>query len=82
MIGLPLTRRDFLRRSGMGFASLGLAELLASEGRPASPTGTGSPLAPRAPHFPGKARRVLHIFANGGPSHLDTFDPKPALGGQ
>jgi hypothetical protein len=79
MIGLPLTRRDFLRRSGMGFASLGLAGLLASEGRTASATAASSPLTPRAPHFPGKARRVLHIFANGGPSHLDTFDPKPVL---
>jgi hypothetical protein len=38
-----------------------------------------NPLAPRAPHFAPRARRVLHIFANGGPSHVDTFDPKPAL---
>src|SRR5262249_22050890 len=38
-----------------------------------------SPLTPRRPHFPGKAKRVIHIFANGGPSHVDTFDPKPAL---
>src|SRR5204862_6636596 len=38
-----------------------------------------SPLAPRLPHFPSKARRVIHIFANGGPSHVDTFDPKPML---
>jgi hypothetical protein len=76
---LPTTRRDFLRRSGMGFASLGLAGLMASEGLLAALSATESPLTPRAPHFPGKAKRVLHIFANGGPSHLDTFDPKPAL---
>jgi hypothetical protein len=76
---LSISRRDFLRRSGMGFASLGLAGLMASEGLLAAPTGTDSPFTPRAPHFPGKAKRVLHIFANGGPSHLDTFDPKPAL---
>ncbi len=38
-----------------------------------------NPLTPRQPHFPGKAKQVIHIFANGGPSHVDTFDPKPAL---
>src|SRR5213078_3194758 len=38
-----------------------------------------NPLAPRAPHFPAKAKRIIHIFANGGPSHVDTFDPKPEL---
>jgi len=38
-----------------------------------------SPLAPKPPQFPGPARRVIHIFANGGPSHVDTFDPKPML---
>ena len=42
-------------------------------------SGLAGPLAPRQPHFPGKAKRVIHIFANGGPSHMDTFDPKPAL---
>jgi hypothetical protein len=72
-----LTRRDLLRRCGMGFAALGLAGLL--------PETTGAavtdvaPLAPKAPHFPAKAKRVIHIFANGGASHVDTFDPKPAL---
>ncbi len=73
---LLLTRRDLLRRSGMGFAALGLAGLLPSDS-PGSPA--LSPLAPRSPHFPGKAKRVLHLFMNGGPSHVDTFDPKPAL---
>jgi hypothetical protein len=63
----------------MGFASIGLAGLMASEGLLAAPEGSSSPLTPKVPHFPGKARRVIHIFANGGPSHLDTFDPKPAL---
>jgi hypothetical protein len=75
-----LTRRDFLCRSGMGFASLGLVGLLASEGMlGAAEDRSVSPLAPKKPHFPGKAKRVLHIFANGGPSHVDTFDPKPLL---
>src|SRR5262249_7613958 len=39
----------------------------------------GNPLAPKKPHFAGKARRVVHFFMNGGPSHVDTFDPKPQL---
>ncbi len=78
-----LTRRELLGRSGMGFAALGLAGLMASEGLLASPaqaaTGYPNPLAPKAAHFPAKARRVVHLFMNGGPSQVDTFDPKPAL---
>jgi hypothetical protein len=73
-----MTRRELLCRSGMGMASLGLAGLVAGSSRAPAATDL-SPLAPKAPHFPGKARRVLHIFLNGGPSHVDTFDPKPAL---
>jgi hypothetical protein len=61
----------------MGFAALGLTGLLSSEASAA--TSSISPLAPKAPHFPGKAKRVIHLFMNGGPSHVDTFDPKPAL---
>jgi hypothetical protein len=77
---LLLTRRELLRRSGMGFGSLALAGLLASESTAAQAPGTdAAPLAPRAPHFSAKARRVVHLFMNGGPSHVDTFDPKPAL---
>ncbi len=78
LAGRPLSRRDFLCRSGLGLAALGLADLMASQGLLAAPAGT-TPLAPRAPHFPAKAQRVIHIFANGGPSHVDTFDPKPSL---
>ena len=78
----PLTRRDFLCRSGMGFASLGLASLMASQGlltaAPNADRGI-TPLAPKGPHFAAKAKRVIHLFMNGGPSHVDTFDPKPAL---
>jgi hypothetical protein len=76
-----LTRRELLCRSGMGFASLGLASLMASQGMLAaqSPGTSTSPLTPKAPHFPGKAKRVVHLFMNGGPSHVDTFDPKPEL---
>src|SRR6185295_10799677 len=76
-----LTRRELLARSGMGFASLGLAGLMAGEGRavPVSADRSVAPLAERRPHFPAKAQRVIHLFMNGGPSHVDTFDPKPSL---
>ncbi|MES2469026.1 MAG: DUF1501 domain-containing protein [Verrucomicrobiota bacterium] len=67
----PLSRRDFLRRSGVGLGMLGLSDLLA-ESKAASSPGAG-------PHFAPKAKRVIHFFLNGGPSHVDTFDPKPAL---
>jgi hypothetical protein len=67
----PLSRRDFLTRSGTGLAALGLADLLA-------PTPAQALLA-QARHFAPKAKRLIHFFLNGGPSHVDTFDPKPAL---
>jgi hypothetical protein len=78
---LPLTRRELLRRGGMGFGLLGLAGLLDAEGLLAPPAHAAAvnPLAPRRPHFAPKARRVVHLFMNGGPSHVDTFDPKPQL---
>jgi hypothetical protein len=85
----PLSRREALCRLGNGFGALGLASVLASTGeaaappagtpRRAFPTGGGSPLAPKAPHFPARAKRVIFLFMNGGPSQVDTFDPKPAL---
>lgn len=76
-----LTRRDFLGRCGMGFGMVSLASLLAPEilSSALADTGMNTPLAPKASPFPAKAKRVIHIFANGGPSHLDTFDPKPLL---
>ena len=67
----PLNRRDFLSRAGTGLAALGLADLLA-------PSPTNAALA-RARQFAPKAKRIIHFFLNGGPSHVDTFDPKPAL---
>jgi hypothetical protein len=73
----PLSRRELLTRSGMGLGALGLAALLGDSGDMAQ--AATSPLAARQPHFPGKAKRVIHFFLNGGPSHVDTFDPKPAL---
>jgi hypothetical protein len=68
---LLLTRRELLNRCGMGLGTLALANLLPEAG--------AGPLAPRPPQFAAKAKRVVHIFANGGPSHVDTFDPKPQL---
>lgn len=70
-------RRELLKRSGMGFAGLGLAGMLAHESGIAQ--AATSPMAPRAPQFTPKAKHVIHIFCNGGPSHVDTFDPKPKL---
>ncbi|EEF59199.1 DUF1501 domain-containing protein [Pedosphaera parvula] len=79
---LALTRRGFLRRCGMGMGALGLANLFGNLGmlnQAKASEGYAAPLTPKAPHFFGKAKRVIHIFANGGPSHVDTFDPKPML---
>ncbi len=77
---LALTRREFLNRCGMGMGALGLAGLANQTFTPSAQAASfTSPLSPRQPHFPVKAKRVIHIFANGGPSHVDTFDPKPML---
>ncbi|MEO6809638.1 MAG: DUF1501 domain-containing protein [Isosphaeraceae bacterium] len=78
-----LTRRELLTRSGMGFGALALGGILADQGLLTN-TAKGavdsiSPLAPRLPQFAPKAKRVIHLFMNGGPSQVDTFDPKPAL---
>ena len=79
-----LGRREFLERSGLGFGMLGLGALFAEETRPTSgPTAAADwreqPLAPRPAHFRPRAKSLIHIFLNGGPSHVDTFDPKPTL---
>ena len=70
------SRRQMLTRSGMGLGGLALGELL-QEFAVAAPV--GNPLLPKQPHFPVKAKHVIHLFMNGGPSHVDTFDPKPEL---
>ena len=75
---LPITRREALARTGMGLGWLGAASLLQQESASAGSV-VASSMAPRPPHFPARARAVIHIFANGGPSHLDTFDRKVAL---
>jgi hypothetical protein len=74
------TRRDFLWRSGGGFAGLALSALLAEEAMAASgPVQAEGPLAPRPPHFPARAKAVICLFMYGGVSQVDTFDPKPEL---
>jgi hypothetical protein len=78
-LGRPLTRRELLRRCTWGLGLLGLADLLCTEEARSAPRTLLNPLAPKAPHFPAKAKHVIHLFMNGGPSHVDTFDPKPAL---
>jgi hypothetical protein len=66
-----------LTRCGVGMGLIGLTQVL-SDARLLA-VDPVNPLAPREPHFPAKAKRVIHIFANGGPSQVDTFDPKPLL---
>jgi hypothetical protein len=79
------TRRQMLTRCGMGLGMIGLAGLLADEGALLSPAAAAGdaqgalPLAPKRPQFDARAKHVVHLFMNGGPSHVDTFDPKPAL---
>ncbi len=76
------SRRDMLLRAGGGFGTLALAWLLDGDGylRAFDPTPIpANPLAVRAPHFAAKAQRIVSIFLDGGPSHIDMFDPKPEL---
>src|SRR5688500_7213119 len=84
----PATRREFLARSGGGFGALAMAYLL--NGNPlraaeaVGGVGTGAsplmaPLMPKVPDYFGKAKNVIFLFMEGGPSHIDLFDPKPAL---
>jgi len=87
-----MTRRALFGRIGGGFGAVGLTGVLADAGmlvsaeeaRVATPRAVegavpSNPLASRPPHFPARAKRVIFLFMNGGPSHVDTFDPKPAL---
>ena len=76
-----VTRRQFLTRAGAGFGALSLTALLGKGFFESSAASAGeiATLTPRASHFPAKAKHVVHIFAQGAPSHVDTWDPKPAL---
>ena len=83
---LPIlwSRREWLARSGMGMGAIGLTGILGLDGiAPTHAAAAGgktlSPMAPKQAHFPAKAKHVIHIFLNGGLSHVDSFDPKPAL---
>jgi Protein of unknown function (DUF1501) len=77
-----ISRRDLLRRTGTGLGMLGLygllrdCRVLANDTTPPDPR---RPLAPRPSHFPARAKHVIHVYLNGGPSQVDTFDPKPLL---
>src|SRR5437868_3779185 len=76
------SRREVLCRIGGGFGALALTSVFSEAGflRAApSAAGAANPLAPKPPHFAPRARRLIFLFMNGGPSHADTFDPKPAL---
>ena len=81
---LPLSRREMLTRCGTGLGMIGLAGVFADEARAQLPVAPAprlviNPLAPKPSHFPAKAKHVVHFFMNGGPSQVDTFDPKPML---
>jgi hypothetical protein len=72
------SRREFLTKAGGGFGMLALGALMEQEKLLGS-TAEIDPLAPKPPHFPAKAKHVIYLFMHGGPSHIDTFDPKPLL---
>ena len=70
-----VSRRALLQRSAVGFGSLALSSLLAAEQVAAQ----DNPLAPKMPHFPARAKRIIFLLMGEGPSQVDTFDPKPLL---
>ena len=77
----PPSRRQILRTMGTGFGMAGFAGILEASQPAATKTlpGAASPMAPKAPHFTASAKHVIFLFLNGGPSQVDTFDPKPML---
>src|SRR6185436_5128219 len=77
MFHSPVSRRELLKTSSCGFGYLALAGLFGQTARAA--TSQDHPLAPKKPHFAPRAKRVIFMFMQGGPSHVDTFDYKPAL---
>jgi hypothetical protein len=74
-----LSRREVLCRIGGGFGAVALTTVFADAGFLTAAPAASNPLAPKAPHFAPRARRLIFLFMNGGPSHVDTFDPKAAL---
>jgi hypothetical protein len=77
----PVTRREMLTQCGSGFGMLALASLMAEQAQAANVSSGKAlmPLAVKAPMFPARAKRVIFLFMHGGPSQVDTFDPKPLL---
>jgi hypothetical protein len=75
----PWSRRDMLLRSANGFGAIALAGLLADEGRANQPAPPPHPLTPRPGHHAARASRIIFLYMDGGPSQVDTFDPKPLL---
>lgn len=75
----PVSRRSLLRRAAIGFGALGLEALLAEQSGLLGAAPLDNPNAPKQPHFEPKAKNVIFLFMHGGPSHIDTFDPKPRL---
>ncbi|MDZ7639884.1 MAG: DUF1501 domain-containing protein [Bryobacterales bacterium] len=73
------SRRDFLYRGGMGLGSVALSAMLAADEAHASTEASSGPLAPKPPHHAAKAKHCIFLLMEGGPSHIDTFDPKPKL---
>src|SRR5262245_50604017 len=73
-----ITRRHFLRNSATGLGAIALASLLKND-LSAAVTRVVNPLAPRHPHFPARAKRVIYLHLTGSPPHLDLFDYKPEL---
>ncbi|PHS06956.1 MAG: sulfatase [Blastopirellula sp.] len=78
---MNFTRRQLLQNSAAGFGMMALNAMLQTEGNAEEKTVAvaSGPLAPKPVHFPARAKRVIFLFMKGGPSHVDTFDPKPAL---
>ena len=74
-----MSRREVLARTAAGFGMLGLAGVCGADQQPSGSDTSENPLSPKASHFPAKAKHVIFLFMNGGPSHVDTFDPKPEL---
>ena len=72
-----ISRRALLKRSAVGFGSLALAALLAEDS--VGQTASHNPLAAKLPHFAARAKRIIFLLMSGGPSQVDTFDPKPLL---
>src|SRR5687767_10567873 len=77
MFSSPLSRREILKSTSCGFGYLALNSLFAESGRAA--TSESGPLMPKKPHFQPRAKRVIFMFMQGAPSHVDTLDYKPAL---